>query len=67
MFSLSNQNSVCVLTHWFYRGATVSELLSTSMLISQISLEGLKQLRTVYACMKKTMGSCGNIRTGEQD
>lgn len=58
--------SLC-LTIGFYRGVTVWDLSSTSMPISQISLEELKQLRTVFACMKKIMGFCGNIRTGEQD
>lgn len=35
------------------------------MPILQTSLEELKQLKIVYACMKKIMESYGNIKTGE--
>lgn len=40
-------------------------MLNILMPISQISLEALKQLKTVYACTKKTMEFCGSIKTGE--
>lgn len=43
----------------------VWDILSTLMLILQTLLEELTQLKTVYACMKKIMESCGSIRIGE--
>lgn len=50
---------------FFFRDVIAWDILSTLMLILQTSPEGLKQLKTVCACMKKIMESFGSIRIGE--
>lgn len=49
-----------------FRGATVWAILNTLMPILQISLEVLRRLRTVFACMKRIMGYYGSIKIGGQ-
>jgi hypothetical protein len=48
------------------RGVTVLGTSSTLMHTSQTSMAGLRRLKTVCACMRKTMALCGSIRIGEQ-